>query len=107
MADWCNDCAWPVECAAARDCQRRRQGEVRGEGVAEPDGGVTAALLDGGAGLRPWVEEFRRVARDYSHSVLSLGDALRAIGRQNGKTRLTSIEISGVDPCPELDGEGA
>lgn len=30
---WCNDCAWPEDCAARMECHRRDAGEVRG---AEP-----------------------------------------------------------------------
>lgn len=107
MADWCNDCAWPVECAAAMDCQRRRQGEVRGAEVADPEAGITVELLDRGADLASNLEAFQQAARDHSDGLISLGDVCRVIGRQNGKTRLASIEIFGVDPCPELDGGGA
>ncbi len=35
MVDWCNDCAWPVECAAVRGCHRRDQGEVRAAALPE------------------------------------------------------------------------
>lgn len=35
MGNWCNDCAWPVECAAEGECRRRAAGEVRR--AATPD----------------------------------------------------------------------
>lgn len=36
MSDrWCDDCAWPEECAAEACCRRREAGEVRSAAPSE------------------------------------------------------------------------
>lgn len=40
----CNDCAWPEECAALKDCERRRRKEVRGQAILAARAGLGSPL---------------------------------------------------------------
>lgn len=48
---WCNDCAWPEQCAARMECQRREAGEVRSAAAEARKAplikGLTEGLLTG------------------------------------------------------------
>jgi hypothetical protein len=45
--NYCNDCAWPYECAAARNCHRRDLGQVRSAAPAGRRPSVPLQALPG------------------------------------------------------------